>query len=890
MKDFNLKEAIAVWKKSLWAEQGLEPGVIEELEANLYDRIDEYLEEDYSEEEAFQKAIKKAMPTTRELANEFYKAGNQKQSKPPWQRNRYVWNRMPMHLKVAIRNFARRKVYTLLNIGGLAVSLCTAALIWFYVQDQSSYDQHYKNAERIYRVNYDVTLSGERVPQADVGQPVGPTLKANFPQVEEFGRIRRIGASNTLETELFKLESTDIFVADTSFLNVFSVPFSNGDRKTALDEPNTIVISESLALLLFGETKVVGRTIRYSGVKPPMNIKVTGVFPDLDRHTHFPFKALVSYGTYFEPSDLANWLRKSYTFIRLDPSNDIKSVESKMPGFSVKYLKPVFEPLGGEAKLIFQPLASIYLDDDGFGGPYPLGNKADLQILAAIMVFLLAMSCMNYVNMATARSVDRALEVGIKKTLGSSQVSLMMQFMIEAMLLALVAFLIAMILSVVLFKPYAYITGLDLALRQFLKAENLLRFWGLALLVGVVSGIYPALYLSRFKPGTVLKGKFATGTKGFLLRKSLIILQYAISSVLITGIIVVALQTHFIKNKDIGYTKEGLIVIPMPDDISINHKAYNFIDQVRLMPRIRSAALARNGMDGYHMAGGLEVNYAKTGPVKVALSYIYVGQEFVKTIDAEMVDGRGFSSDFNNEFTFLINETAVEQYGWEAYDQLKWQGWNKDENWQCIGVVKDFNLGESYREHKPMMLLHNNYPNIDSKIYIGIANQNLSGTLLDIQTIWEDQFPGHAFDYLFVEDQLNELYKGEDLFLELASILGIIILFVTVVGIVGLISFTTELRRKEIALRKVSGASIQNILTLLSRQFLKLLLLATMVAIPLAYWLSDSWLNNFALRIDISAWTLLLALPICLLLTGLSVGYHSLKAARSNPVNALRME
>jgi len=891
MSNFDLKKAIASWKKSLWAEQGLEPGLIEELEANLLDRVDEYLEDGLEPKAAFEQAMEKSMPVnSREVANEFHKVQGQGNGKPPWQRNRYIWNRMPLHLKVAMRNLNKRKGYALLNIGGLAISLCVSVLIWIYVQDQSSYDQHYEDADRIYRVIYDVTLADERVPQADTGQPVGPALKANFPEVADYGRIRRIGASNTLETELFKLESTDIFVADTTFLNVFSVLFSDGDRETALDEPNTIVLSESLALMLFGETEVVGRTIRYSGVKPPMNMKITGVFPDLDLHTHLGFKALVSYSTYFEPSDLANWMRKSYTYIKLDENNNIGSVRAKIPGFKVKYLNPVFEPRGGEANLIFQPLTDIYLDKPYHGEPYPHGSQTDLKILTAIMAFLLAMSCINYINMATARSVDRALEVGIKKTMGSTRSTLMVQFITESVLMALFAGILAILLSVVILKPYGAITGLNLSFAEFFKANNLLVYGFLTLGVGLVSGLYPAIYLSAFKPGVVLKGKFATSRKGFLLRKGLILTQYAISCIFISGILVVASQTHYIKTKEVGFAKEGLIEVPIPDDISLNHNALPFMDQVRLMPGIRSAALGNQTLHEYRSAGALNLVYEQSGAVKAALSYVYVGQEYIKTIGAEIVEGRDFDPKFNNEYTFLINEKAVEKYGWDQFQQLKWPGWNGDENWKCVGVVSDFNLGESYNEREPMILIHSNYPNIDAKIYIGIANKDLTGTLADIQVVWDDKFPGHPFDYKFVEDQLKALYASDELFLDLILLLGVIILFVTVIGIVGMISFTTELRRKEIALRKVSGASVKAILGLLSRQFINLMILAALIGVPVSYWLSEQWLNNFAERIDFSYWTHLLALPLCLLLTALAVGYHSVKAARSNPVEALRAE
>ena len=891
MQSFDLEAAIARWKKSLAAQQGLEPGFIEELEGNLRDRIEDFLDEGMSEETAFTQAKEKSMPAPSELAGEMYKALSTGKAKPPWERRPSLMSKLPINLKLGLRGMAKRKGYTLLNLGGLVMSIAFSSLIWLYVQDQHQYDRHFENADRIYRVIFDITLNGVEVPQADVGQPVGPRLKADYPEVAEFGRIRRIGATNTLEHEEVKIESRDIFVGDTSFFNVLPMEFAYGNRETALDEPNSIVITEQLALAFFGTTDVLGRSLRYSGEMPPMDIKITGVLKDLNRHTHLPLEAIVSYGTYFREQDLTNWLRKSYTYIKLAENQDIATLETKVPEFVDRYLDVVFEPLGGEANLLFQPLTDIYLDESYLGEPYPHGNRQDLQVLTAVMVFLLLMSAINYVNMATARSTDRALEVGIRKAMGSSRSALFGQFMTEAGLLSAIAGVLALLLCVTVLPFYSSVTGLDWSLSDFLTGANVLSIMMVALLVGTISGIYPSMFLTSFKSLRVLKGQYSQGRRGAVLRKSLIVMQYVIASALIIGISVVAAQIDFVKNRDVGYQRQGLIEMGIPDDPKALQQVDLFVERLTQFPSIRAVSLSEQDLNNYRGTASQDMTAPDGEPVRTVMSYIYVGHDFVEAIGGEMLLGRDFDKSQNNRGKFIINQTALDTYGWgENVTDVRWKGWGKDENWELIGVVKDFILGESYREQPPMMLIFDEYARASSNLFIGVQSGSVQEGIIDIQNVWNETFPGHEFDFQFVSDKLNALYHDQEVFLDLLYLLGIVVVFITAVGIIGLISFTVEKRRKEIAIRKISGASIEAILILLSRQFTTLLIIASAIAGPLGYYLSDEWLSNFDFHIVLNAWPVIITFGLCAVFTVLSLFYHSVRAARENPVEALRYE
>lgn len=895
MKPFDLETAIAQWRKSLRKQQGLEPGFIEELEANLRDRIEDYLDEGLEEDEAFKLAGEKTMPPADSLADEFYKARTAGNRTPPWRRRASLLSKMPMHFKIGVRNLNKRRIYSVLNISGLAISICASFLIWLYVQDQRSYDQHFENADRIYRVIFDVDYEDMKAVQADVGQPVGPTLKADYPEVVEVARLRRIGGTNTLASPDNSIESVDFFVADDQFFNVFSAELSSGNPETALSQPNTVVITEELALKFFGRTDVVGNTLKYSGLRPPMDVMITGVMKDLDKHTHLPLKALISYGTYFLESDLSNWLRKSYTYVMLDEHNNIESLRAKIPDFNKRYLDDVFEKIHAKGNLLFQPLTSIYLDEDYLGEPYPHGNRQNLKILTAVMVFLLAMACINYVNLATARSVDRAIEVGLRKTLGSSRLSLFGQFMSEAVLLALGSGVLAILVALPVLPYYSEVTGSLLTPEKFLTLENIGSILSISVIIGLLSGFYPSVYLTSFTPKSILKGRFATGKQGASLRKVLIITQYVLSSVLITWILIVTSQINYMKNKEVGFDKEGLIEMTIPDDPVAMKNVDVFIRRVNELPHVRGAAKTLSDMSGYYPGGAQRMEDPDGLAVSTNMSAMTMGYDFINAIGASIVKGRGFDRTIPKERSVLINEAAVAAYGWEGRElEVKYLGLDRQGNvtgkWKVVGVVSDFKPGESYVEKGPMIFYLDDRTIPESNLLIGMDSEHMEATLLEIIPIWEELFDIFPFEIQLMKEKLDALYWREETFLNLLTIVSLIIVFITSLGIIGLISFTTEVRKKELALRKVVGASVKTIMSLLSRQFLILLFLASFIAVPLGYYVTDQWLMSFQLHINLSIWPFLLTLGCCLIFTVLALSYHAFQAARANPVEALRSE
>lgn len=892
---FKLKAEVEKWKKALQKQQGLEPGYIEEIESHLYDRIDEFVQEGYSEGEAFNKAISKSVASPEDLANEFYKARTATHGIAPWRKKPTLISRLPMHFKIGFRNLSKRRVYTVLNMLGLAVSICFSIFIWIFVQDQKSYDQHFANANRIYRVIYDVSYADVKAVQADVGQPVGPTLKADYPEVLEVTRTRRIGATNTLSNEDISIESKDFFVTDKNFFKVFSIDL-DGDSETALSEPNTIVITEDLALRLLGRTDVIGEVITYSGLRPPMDIKITGVMKNLNSNTHLPVQALISYGTYFDQRELINWLRKSYTYVLLDEGNNIESLRAKIPDFNKRYLEEVFaRRADATANLLFQPLQEIYLAEDYLGEPYPHGSQENLKILLTIMLFLLVMASINYVNLTTAQAIDRGAEVGIRKILGSSRRSLLTQFMAESMILAFAAGFLTLLIALPLIPYYNELTSLQFSLADFLSWQNIFNVLLLSIIIGAISGLYPAFYLADFQPQAILKGKFSTSTKGVLLRKILIIAQYAISSVLIIWMVVISQQINFMKNREVGFDKKSLIEIKVPDEQLAMSNVDAFMQRINSLTAVRSSTKTTSDLSYYYGEGSQLMESPDGTQLTTNLGILSVGYDFIKTIGAEFIEGRDFDRTLEDEKSVLINQLAVEKYGWhDRALEVNYLGRDREGNvsgrWKVAGVVSNFKFGEASERAGPVIIYLDNRTIPESLLLVGIEGNAPFNVIPEIASIWEEYFDGQPFDFELIEDKLNVLYAKEEVFLDLLSILGLITAFITTLGIIGLISFSTEMRKKEIALRKICGAQIRSILILLSRQFAMLLTIGLIIGIPISFYITQSWLSNYSLQTDLNAWPYLISLPIALIFTASTLVYHSLRAAKANPIEALRRE
>ncbi len=899
MEKFNLKQQITKWSNQLRTQQGLEPGEIEELEANLWDRIDALMEEGHDEKSAFHLAVDKMMGAPQDLANEFYKVkALDPKGKPPWERSASLISKLPNHFKVALRHFKKRKSYAIMNILGLAVSISFSLLIWMYIQNESGYDQHYDDADRIYRVIFDVKHDGIHIPQADIGQPVGPTMKSDFPEVIEKTRLRRIGATNTFAKGDVSIESSDFFVTDPDFFKVFSVEMLFGDPETALTAPNTVVLTESIALQLFGRTDVVGETLIYSGVMPPMDAKVTAVIRDLNKKTHLPFKALISYGTYFDERELVNWLRKSYTYVLLNEQNDVEVLRSKMPAFSDQYLAEVLRQRispTATVKLHLQPLTEIYLADEYFGEPYPHGSQKNLQVLSTIMIFLLAMACINYVNLSTATAIERAGEVGIRKTLGSSRRSLVIKFLSEAMLLSFLAGLVAILISVLLLPYFSRITGLEKHFLDLFSVENLTSVFLLSLTMGILAGLYPSLRLTRFQPLMALKpGATGIGKRGWL-RKGLIVFQYVIAGSLMIWIFVIDQQINFAKQRDVGFDKSNLLELTLPDDQGALKSVDAFLSELKEFPQVKGASKTTVDLTLGFGVGSYLMKSPKGEEVNANLAAISVGYGFAETLGIQYVAGGDFKEHKPSERGVIINQAAMNQYGWND-DPLKVKYLSRDrqgeviDEWDVIGVVSDFKPGEAYNTINPLIIFLDDRSIPEMRVFVNLELESPETFAPELGKLWERHFPNQIFEFQVLEDRLNRLYAKEETFQELLAVLNLITVLITILGVIGLISFTTEVRKKEIAIRKISGAKVETIMNLLSRQFLVLLVMAFVIAGPIGYYMSSNWLSDFSIRTELTVLPIGLTFLICLLFTLAAIAYHALRAANANPVNALRYE
>jgi putative ABC transport system permease protein len=698
--------------------------------------------------------------------------------------------------------------------------------------------------------------------------------------------------SGTLVAGAERVESTKIFFAETSFLTVLKLDFIAGNSRSALEDQNSIVISESIANKLFGSTDVLGQVVQTSG-GPSRSLKITGVVRDNEK-THLPIEALIS-TTIPNQVDSDRWLGGHvYTYVLLNEHNDIEGLRSKVPAYCEKYLNDFFKERGGVANVLFQPLTSIYLNDEYTWEPYPHGSRTSTNVLGLLIFFLLVIACANYVNLATSRSVEYAGEVGIRKILGSSRRLLIFQFISEPVLIAAVAGLLAILMSLVLLPIFNDLSGMHLTNVTFLTLPNVSKVLMLSIVVGLVAGIYPAFYLVSFEPINILRGKFATTAKGEKFRRALVIFQYGMSSLLIIGVVIVAAQTRYIEYKDIGFEKENVITLKVHGVDSLGNGLRGFMDRIKSLSYVTDCTSSYSSLSAEPNAADPVFLKEDGTEVFTAMNRIDVGLDFFETMGIQIVEGRGFEQQFGeNEYqSILINQAAVDEYGWQGYATKLNQKWHGEENeaanCHVIGVVSNFSIGPSHQSIRPLIIFLNQWE--VNQVYLRIKGNHTNEHLVELESLWDDFFPHHNFDFTFLNDDLNTLYQKEEQFLGLLSAIWVVIMLITSLGIIGLISFNAELKRKEIAIRKINGASISAIILLLSRKFVLLLLVGNLFAMPIAYYLMNQWLANYDQRIDIGLWPFLFSLLLGLIFTVLTLLYHAVQAANVNPVESLRYE
>ncbi|NIR49132.1 FtsX-like permease family protein [candidate division KSB1 bacterium] len=794
------------------------------------------------------------------------------------------------YLVIAFRNFFKQKGSAFINVLGLAVGIACCLFILLYVKDELSYDRFHKRSDDIYRV--------VRTSSAMTCAPLAPAMVDAFPVVQKAIRIMPDDMSISRGREK-RFKEDRVFFVEPEFFNIFSFPLIKGNPETVLDDPQSLVITEEMAQKYFGNENPVGQVLTVHG-EEVLDLKVTGIVESAPANSHFHFDFLLSFKLVEMFSGRmdnwsTNWL---YTYLLLDEGASARNLQVQLPDF--------FETHTGKAWNYFriQPLTDIHLYSDVSWEIEPQSSIKYVYTFSAIAILILLIACINFMNLATARSANRAQEVGMRKVLGAHRRQLIKQFIGESFLMTFMALLLALLLVEMFLPTFNYLSGKALSFSLFENKVLLLALLAIALFVGLVAGSYPAFFLSTFQPVKVLKGRLGRedGTSGAKLRKVLVVLQFVISVFLIIGTAVVYSQLSYMQNKRLGFEKEQVVVLPIEDD-SLTEDSEFVKTELLQHPDVVTATASDNvpGRGVSDFPYRLEGAQGEEDMWKAVWDTYFVDADFIETLDIELKAGRTFSKErATDSESFILNETAVKKavdlYGetWSSPigKQLDFytpgqSGWEVSKQGTVIGVVKNFHYRSLHETIGPLVIQTAKSPD---QLLIKIRASEISSTLGFLKQNVDAFFPGQPFEYYFLDSHFDQLYRSEQRLGEIFKYFAFLAIFIACLGLFGLAAYTAEQRTKEIGIRKVLGASVAGIVGLLSKDFVKMVLIANVIAWPIAWYAMHRWLQNFAYRIDIDWFVFALAGGLALIIALATVSSQAIKAALINPVESLRYE
>ncbi|TMI65416.1 MAG: FtsX-like permease family protein [Bacteroidetes bacterium] len=808
------------------------------------------------------------------------------------------------YFKIAFRNLWKHKGFSAINIMGLASGLACFILIALYVADELSYDKYNEKANRIYRIDADIVFGGNNLHLAVSPDPMGAMLKKDYPQVEEYVRFYASSGNKLIKKGNEYITETNVAHADSTLFNVFTLPAVAGDTKTALNEPNTVVVTESTAKKYFGTTDVIGKNIETNDHTKTL-YKITAVIKDIPKASHFNFDFIFSmdnvdyqWGTY-----LSNNFQ---TYIVLKPGTNYKEFEKNFDQIINKYILAEakqfmqinsmddFRKAGNKLDYSLMPLTDIHLKSDRYPELGVNGNIQNVYIFSVIALFVLLLACVNFMNLSTARSSGRAKEIGIRKVMGSEKNALVRQFLSESILTTIISTLIAFGLVALCISWFNQVSGKELSMVSLLQLKYLPFLILLPVIVGLLAGIYPAFFLSSFNPITVLKGKVNAGFRKSTLRNVLVVCQFTISIVLIIGTIVVYRQLNYIQSKRLGFNKDQVLIINGTN--ALGNNAIPFKEEIKKMAGVKSGTFA-----GFIPISGYARNdnsFSKEAVMdsknSLNMQVWAIDYDYLSTMGMEIKTGRNFSKEFGTDSNAtIINETAAKLLGFDnpigkkLYTFFQNAGTQKLIYREIIGVVKDFHFESMKQTIGPL-----SFRLEDSRwaTAFKISTTNIKDLIRNVESKWKAMAPGMPFSYQFMDEGFDNMYKVEQRTGKLGLSLAIIAILIACLGLFGLATYMAEQRTKEIGVRKVLGATITNVVSMLSKDFLKLVIISAVFAFPLAWWAMDKWLQDFAFRINIGWWVFIVAGVIALLIALITVSFQAIKAALANPVKSLRTE
>jgi putative ABC transport system permease protein len=801
------------------------------------------------------------------------------------------------YIKIALRNIKKHRGTSLINIAGLSIGIACSILIILFVTHERSYDRFHEKADRIYRLAVRASIGDTKINQTYSSSETFRRLLVDFPEIEKGVKFLNSGRTPIVLNEKTFYESR-FYAVDGTFFEIFTFPLLHGDPETVLSEPNTMVLSKDTAMKYFGNTDVVGKTLSadFSYGFGRVDFQITGVSENVPDNSHFHYDLLVSSASFPSLINNTGWSSNSFiTYLLLSEGTSQQWFDEKLKEFTRRHMGgdefDAWVAQGNYWEYYLQPITEIHLNSDLNGEFEANGNKTYVFIFSVLSVIVLLIACINFMNLSTAKSSLRAREVGLRKVVGSSRGKLIRQFLSESVVLSFISLAFGLVIVHALLPVYRNFVGRDLHMPYIGNITLIPSLLALGLLVGLISGTYPAFFLSSFKPISVLRGNTGSGQGSSFLRNLLVVVQFAISIFLIIGTLVVFEQIKFVQNTRLGFDKEQVLIVSNPDALGsqvqpfkealLSHSQINNVTGSSTLP---GKSFSNIGFG----AEGVEKSFT--------LNLCICDYDFLDTLKIELSQGRFFSREFpTDSHAAVLNERAAKLLGWEGEEALgkKINNWSQDRgNFTVIGVIKDYHYESLHQEIRPqaLFLIGGYYDWPPSYISVRLNTENVSGTVEFVEKTWNDVAPGKPFEYSFLDKDYDNLYTNEQQTRSLFSIFSFLSIFIACLGLFGLAAFVADRKTKEIGIRKILGSSVSRIVNRLNIGFVKWVLIANCFAWPAAWFFLNDWLRNFVYRIELSWWMFLSAAVLALIIALLTVSFQTVKAALKNPVDALRYE
>ncbi len=910
---FDLEKAIKEWRSSLNAYETLEDGAKEELECHLRDKIEYLIDLGNTEKKAFEEALQKIGPSE-VLRAEYYKETTRRLSgRPAWEKNRWIPMLLGNYLKIGLRKIKRQKIYSFINILGLSVGLACCAVIILYVTNELTYDNFHPDVDSIYRIGtHRISQVGEHI-YVSTPAPLAPELKASYPQVEEAIRVvpPYENADNVLVVhDQKRFFENRVFFVDNAIFQVFHIPFLQGNDRTPLTEPNTVVITEGMAQKYFGdeigEGSILGKILEIeidydTGTVESQDYRVTGIIKNAPSNTHFKYDMLLSMPTMMSnvPDFETNWWNHmyKYTYVKLYPQVDVSAFEKQIQRAAAIAERAYTERFERKMQLyeyFLQPMAQIHMHSNLQAELEPPGNWYYLYIYSIVAFLILLIGCMNFINLSAALSTTRTQEVGLRRVVGAQSRQLIGQFLGESLLITLLAFAIAFALIFLLLTPFNRMAGTELSMGDLAQPIVLLSLLGLLILVAVGSGGYPAFILTALKPVSILQGKAIASTRGTILQRFLVVGQFAISIFLVICTLTVFKQLDFMRGRALGLDLDQKLLLRVKSNLNHLRQDYEAVKQDFLQHPSILGATVSSRVPGDRSGGGYYVT-PREGDFQDApwCEAITVDYDFIPEYGIQMVEGRAFDRNAGNDEAeaYVINLAAVKHLGFSTPEEAlgkRFMAHYHRQTKRIVGVTDDFHFVGMHDAVEPYILDIEN--SLFSTLTLSIRVENMKGLIAFVEKKWNAHFPGVPFEYTFLDANFDKLYRYEEQMSKLLGTITSLGFAMACLGLFGLASFVVRRRTKEIGIRKVLGASTANIIGMLSRKFVLLILASIVIAFPLAYFAMNKWLQDFAYRVELTGTIFVIAAVGALAIALATVSLQGIRAASANPVNSLRDE